>query len=86
MIMQLADRWRIDIKGLNWTLQELVDIKGKDGKPKQKWQFRGYYPGMNTILKVLPDWLMLSPSIVTYEQYLEEWDATRKQITERFRK
>lgn len=86
MIIDLSENWRVVTGNLNFELQEQTTIKHGDNKGKPQWVFRGYYSGLQSCFNALPDHLALSPSVQTFEEYMEVWRDLSKQITARFRK
>ena len=86
MIIELSDNWRIVTGNLNFELQERTVIKNGDNAGQYRWTFRGYYSGLQSVLRAIPDHLALSPSVTTYQEFLESWEDLRNQIGGRFKR
>lgn len=86
MIIDLSPDWRISTGKLNFELQQRTTIKHGDNAGNDQWSFRGYYSGMDSALRAIPDHLALCDSVTTYKEYLDAWAQLRKEIAEGFRK
>ena len=80
MIIELDDDWRVNTDPHNFILEHRTVITKGDNAGQHKWTSAGFYSGMGSLLKALPDALALSPSIVTYEEYLARWEELRRSV------
>lgn len=88
MILQIADDYRINVSAMNFTLEQkhVTEARGTHEGGKEVWKTLGYYSGLESALRALPDHLALDPTVQTLEDYIARWAALAKDIGGRFSK
>ena len=83
MYWKLTDHYRVTTIPRNYCLEELITIRPKDKPERQEWRILGYYSGLRSILKALPDYVGLREDVTTLEELtlrLEELAAAYENI------
>lgn len=82
MIIDLTDQWRVKVEPMNFILQQYAQTKPSKKNPEggMKWKTYGYYSGLESALRALPDALAQCPEIETYQGYLAAWNDLARDL------
>jgi hypothetical protein len=86
MIWQLTDEYRVKTEPMNYVLQELRTVRPKDKPPYEEWQTLGYYSGLRSVMKALPDYMGLRDDVTSLESLLGRLENTIEEVIARVNK
>lgn len=84
MIWQLSEEYRVKVEPLNFVLQRLTEVTNRETKEaRMDWKTVGYYSGLESAIRAIPDDIALSPEVEDYKGLRALLDALAGQLARR---
>jgi len=64
MIINITDEYRVKTIPMNFVLEQYREIKPRNKPVRYEWVFLGYYSGLASALKALPDHVALAEGLI----------------------